>query len=369
AENNISGPFQDYTELEKQIKNERNNMKLVIWEYSKNSDGKMELSAYRKDGHPAKLNVTEIFLEKDSRETLHILAFKSLINGELMIITKWLHLMEIKEFTIVVALDNDKRSIRIKYFFNTRNLLKICKMDSEIDSEIDKDLLECKTVSEKLFSIDYFEFIIKNFDFGFFNPDNTLSELIKSHIDDQSFFALYAQNLLEAAISERRIDLVDQVYVKCMEIIDEDPDNINVFKIISSLSLKLHEIYPDYFNRFISQTSLLLHPSYKSTVFYTSDPHLHPHAIEPFMFKLNLPARTYLLISNFISRFYKKFYRELSKIKLVDKQSTIPAIDLVDKQSTIPAIDLVVPLPGFSTYDTDYSFWKEMLGRPKSNGF
>ncbi|KAF0562121.1 transient receptor potential cation channel subfamily V member 4-like [Gigaspora margarita] len=368
AESYISGPIKDDTELIYQIKQEH--MELVIWEYGKNSDGKMELTAHRKGDHPAKLNVMDIFVEKDSPESLIILAFKSLTNGELMIITKWHHLL-IREFTIVVALDNDE--IQIKYFFNTsylrdllndyKDFLKKCKMDSEMGSEIDKDLLKCKVVSEKLFSVDYFKFIFKNFDFGIFDPNNTLSKLIEGHINDNSFFALYAQNLLAAAISERRIDLVDQVFVKCMEIIYDDPAKIDVLKIISSLSLELHEIYPDYFNRFISQTSLLLHPSHflrRAHIFYTSDSHLQPHAIEPFMFKLSLPARIYLLISNFISRlifFYKKFYRGLSKIKLVDKQSTIPAIHLV------------VPLPGFSTYDTDYSFWKEMLGRPKSNGF
>ncbi|CAG8717934.1 36841_t:CDS:2 [Gigaspora margarita] len=328
AESDISGTFKVDTELKVQIKNERTNMKLVIWEYDKNSDGKMELSAYRKGGDLAKLNVMDIFVEKDSPEMLNILAFKSLTNDELMIITKWHHTL-IKEFTIVVALDDNK-------------------------------------ISEKLFSVDYFKFIFKNFDFGFFDPNNTLNKLIESHINENSFFALYAQNLLEAAISERRIDLVDKVFVKCMQIIYDDPAKIDVLKIISSLSLELYEIYPDYFNRFISWTSLLLHPSHflrRAHIFYTSDSHLQPHAIEPFMFKLNLPARIYLLISNFISQlkfFYRKFYRKSSEKEL--KVS-------VDKQSTVPAIHFVVPLPGFSTYDIDYSVWKEMLGRPKSNGF
>ncbi|CAG8656062.1 9704_t:CDS:2, partial [Ambispora leptoticha] len=92
----------------------------------------------------------------------------------------------------------------------------------------------------------------------FFKSDNSLNNLITSHVEDISFFKLYAQNLLIAAILEHRIDLVDQ--------------------------------------------------------------------------------------------------------KLSEK-------NFIDKQPTIPAINLVVPLPNFCTYGTDYKFWKEMLGRPLSNGF
>ncbi|CAG8518994.1 12429_t:CDS:2 [Dentiscutata heterogama] len=365
AESDISHTFKVDTELKGQIKGEH--MNLVNWEYDENSDGKMELSAKKGNINLAKLNVTDIFVEKDSLNSLNILAFKLLTNDELMIITKWYHL-SIREFTIIVALDNDK-SIRIKYFFDTnylkkllkvykdllekrnmdiemdKDLLKIykdllkvykdllekCKMDS--DSEMDKDLLKCKIVSEKLFSVDYFKFIFKNFGFGFFDQDNTLSKLIEDHINDTSFFALYAQNLLEAAISERRIDLVNQVFDKCMKLIINDPAEINVLKIISSLSIKLYETYPDYFNRFISQTSLLLSPNhiFREPIVYTSDPHLHPHTAEPYMFKL------------------KK--------------------ELVDKQFDVPAIHFVVPLSGFSSYDTDFSFWNEIFGRTKSNGF
>ncbi|CAG8473639.1 10082_t:CDS:2 [Dentiscutata erythropus] len=363
AKSEISSTLKVDIELKGQIKGKH--MNLVNWEFNENSDGKMELSARKGNINLAKLNVTDIYVEKNSLKSLNILTFKLLTNDELMVITKWYH-SSIKEFTIIVAFDDDK-SIRMKYFFDTnylKNLLKVCndllekcKMDSEMDkdllkmykdlfkvckdllekrkkdSEIDNDLLKCKIVSEKLFSVDYFKFILKNFDFGFFEPNNTLSNLIKDHINDTSFFALYAQNLLEAAISEQRIDLVDQVFDKCMKLIKNDPAEINVLKIISSLSIKVHETYPDYFNRFISQTSLLLSPSHvlNEPIVYTSDPHLHPHAAEPYMFKL------------------KK--------------------ELVDKQFTVPAIHFVVPLAGFSSYDTDFSFWKEIFGRSKSNGF
>ncbi|CAG8804615.1 22030_t:CDS:2, partial [Cetraspora pellucida] len=246
----------------------------------------MELSASRSDtSKSAKLNVVDMFIKKNPLDPLHILAFRVLSNDELMIMTKWYH-EGLKEFTIVCLKD---------YKIDETSEEPYEESSEEPSKEPSKSLIEelSEKLSEELFSVEYFKFIIKHLDFEFFMPEHSLNELIKSHVEDIPFFKLYAQNLLVAAISEHRIDLVDQVFNKCMESIKSNPDEINILKIITPHLRELHE----------------------------------------------------------------NQYEKLSEKKLVDKQPTIPSIYLV------------VPLPRFCTYEPNYSFWVEILGRPSSNGF
>ncbi|CAG8497707.1 12217_t:CDS:1, partial [Racocetra fulgida] len=306
SKGDISGVLKDDTELITVCRG-----KLVTWKYDKNHENKMKLSASRSGDNTSEpsdeLNVVDVFLKKNSLDPLNILAFELLSNDELMIMAKWYH-EGLEDFTIVVALDHDDK-IQIKYFFNTNYLIncsKIYKMNESFkdpSEELSEELLEktseelSEELSEKLsekqskelseekieklvkkqskeltdkylskilFSVKYFEFIIKHLELEFFKSDNSLNNLITSHVEDISFFKLYAQNLLIAAILEHRIDLVDQVFNQCMKLIEDNPDEINVLKIITPYLHNLYESYPGHFNKFISQTSLLLSPSHRS---------------------------------------------------------------------------------------------------------
>ncbi|KAF0425680.1 transient receptor potential cation channel subfamily a member 1 [Gigaspora margarita] len=219
------------------------------------------------------------------------------------------------KFSIIVTPNVEDKKLRMLCFLDNKNLKN--------------------ETSKFLFSEKYFIDIFSNYrnNYKFFD-EYSLKYLIENHIKDTPFFLLYAEALLKAAIRKQRGEVVDMVFEECMRLIKDNPDNINILKIITSLLPELYANYPKYVNRFLLQTSLLLSPNqlYESLQ-VTKNQHLFPCTPEFHMFKHTLISMTYFYL-------YSKY-----------------------------AIRLVIPLPKFSTYDPEYSFWKEILGKPSSNGF
>ncbi|KAF0536477.1 transient receptor potential cation channel subfamily a member 1 [Gigaspora margarita] len=350
------------------------------WKYYKESD---QLLMFRNE------DITQPVIKSNLKKTnftdLRICGFICLSNDDLIVICDHYHNDIYQNISFVLTTKDE--TLQMRYFFSINNLKLAQKNETS------------EKIFENIFSEKYFNFIF-NFDrYRFFGDYNySLIDLIKNHIMDTSFFLLHYQALLKEAITHHKNEVVDMVfkqYMKlmkddtsffllhsqfflkvaimlnkseivdmtfkhCMKLIKDDPANINILKIITSLLPELYDNYPAYINRFLSQTSLLLSPNqFYEPMHETSQ--MFPHTAELHIFEHTPISKTYFFFHYYFYEIYDIIYNLVCKIYdffYIEYSPTYTEL-----------IRLVVPLPKVSTYDTKYSFWKEILGKPSTNCF
>ncbi|CAG8463841.1 12860_t:CDS:2 [Gigaspora rosea] len=350
------------------------------WKYYQESD---QLLMFRNE------DITQPVIKSNLKKTnftdLRICGFICLPNDDLIVICDHYHNDSYQNISFVLTTKDE--TLQMRYFFSIDNL----KLAQENETS--------EKIFENIFSEKYFNCIF-NFDrYRFFGDYNySLIDLIKNHIMDNSFFLLHYQALLKEAITHHKNEVVDmvfkqymklmkedtsffllhsQVFLKtaimlnkseivdmtfkhCMKLIKDDPANINILKIITSLLPELYDNYPAYINRFLSQTSLLLSPNQFYEPMHETR-QMFPHTAELHIFKHTPISKTYFFFYYYFCEVYDILYNVVCKIYdffYIEYSPTYTEL-----------IRLVVPLPKFLTYDTKYSFWKEILGKPSTNCF
>ena len=91
-----------------------------------------------------------------------------------------------------------------------------------------------------------------------------LHERVKSVIDKKEDFLENGAKLLELAIESDRPNLIEIIYKTCMKYFKEDLNNNKAFlSIITSKMLLMNEYYPEYIERYLLDTSMIIDsPSY-----------------------------------------------------------------------------------------------------------
>ncbi|PKK61670.1 hypothetical protein RhiirC2_791467 [Rhizophagus irregularis] len=101
--------------------------------------------------------------------------------------------------------------------------------------------------------------------------DNTLSK----PLNDKETFLMYGVGLLKFAIKENNLELIDDIYKKCINYFKEDLGNNNMsLSIITSTMSLLNEYYPEYILRYSLETTMIIDTPFYSTVHKNNNLHL-----------------------------------------------------------------------------------------------
>jgi len=89
-------------------------------------------------------------------------------------------------------------------------------------------------------------------------------------------FLKYGAELLTFVIKEHMLELVEEIYCKCINYFEEDVNNKMFLSIITSKMKLLNKYYPLLISRYISETDLIIDSCFYEIVEYqNSDLHLH----------------------------------------------------------------------------------------------
>src|SRR6185369_938403 len=135
-----------------------------------------------------------------------------------------------------------------------------------------------------------------------------------------------------------------KIFSSCLDHFKDDSEsNISLLKIIISELPRLEKTHNKLISQFFAKTSMVLFPFHNSTdsfdVFYNA------HSYSTVIFKESKFWLTYYTIKDHIKRRIFNF------------------------SDKIPGVNLIIPYPGLLTYENEYSFWGELLYKPKNNIF
>ena len=210
--------------------------------------------------------------------------------------------------------------------------------------------------------------------------------------------------LLKFAIKEHYLELVEDIYKKCMFYFKQDLRNNKIFlSIITSTSQILNEYYPEYISRYSSETSMIIDSPLYNIEHQSNDLHLHSFSQNPQLINLTrsiLWTKYHILMSKLFEKstimfmiiiYFQKFiiilflpiylfiyyilskYHFINDIYIFDQFSyfyyyTIRE-NLTSKFSkpTAPTITFMSPYIKFINYPEEYNynwFWELIMPKP-----
>ncbi|RGB43102.1 hypothetical protein C1646_809525, partial [Rhizophagus diaphanus] len=221
----------------------------------------------------------------------------------------------------------------------------------------------------------------------------------------------YDIELLTFAIKEHKLELIDEIYKKCMTYFKEDPNNKSFLSIITSTMPILDEYYPEYILKYSSETNMIIDSSFYSIEHRNKNLHLYSffqspqianlsksllytkcyykfgefyetaqhddnlfnlliifYTIQPLIILLTLPLylATFYILSkyNFINNIYpldvinsSAYFHAVKIFKYFQKDIT-----------TTPTIIFMIPYINFVNYSKDYNWFLELI-RPQPSPF
>ncbi|GBB86178.1 hypothetical protein RclHR1_12620005 [Rhizophagus clarus] len=160
--------------------------------------------------------------------------------------------------------------------------------------------------------------------------------------DDKESLLKHGVVLLKYAVSERNVELIEDIYKKCMNYFKEDPKNNKVFlSIITSTMPLLNIYYPEYISRYSLETTMITDSFYKIE-YRNEDLHLY----------------TFLQLQ--IGSIWYKY--EMLMNKLVVNHA------YKDRNTIMPTITFMNPYIRFVNYPRDYNWFFELF-RPQPSPF
>ncbi|UZO06779.1 uncharacterized protein OCT59_027088 [Rhizophagus irregularis] len=104
-----------------------------------------------------------------------------------------------------------------------------------------------------------------------FRLDGWVSDVI----NNKSSLLKYGVQLLTFAIKEHKLELIDEIYKKCMTYFKEDlMNNKSFLSIITSAMPLLDEYYPEYILKYSSETNMIIDSSFYSIEHQNKNLHL-----------------------------------------------------------------------------------------------
>jgi hypothetical protein len=213
----------------------------------------------------------------------------------------------------------------------------------------------------------------------------------------------YGVELLSYAIKEYKLELIDEIYKKCLSYFKEDFSNKMFLSIITSTMPLLNEYYPEYILRYSLETTMIIDsPSY-SIKYQNNNLHLfsfqYPQMINLsrsivwfkyslLMMRLRrshkiayriLEFIQYLIVLLTLPVYFASFYI-LSEFKFIDHvtdelfsrlyfKEFINKYSKYERTKRTPTIIFMNPYIKFVTYPKDYSNWFMEFIKPKSSPF
>jgi hypothetical protein len=230
-------------------------------------------------------------------------------------------------------------------------------------------------------------------------------------INNKSNLLKYGDVLLKFAIKEHKLELINDVYKKCMTYFKEDlMNNKSFLRIITSVMPLLDEYYPEYILKYSSETNMIIDSSFYSLVHLSGHQDKNSHIYSFFQFfQIDNLSRS-LLWTKYHYKLYcalylkRKFIRNiiwviqaliilltlplyLVTFYILSKYNFINDIYINDAFSfvyfrafayfnkittttitTIPIITFMIPYINFVNYSKDYNWFLELI-KPQPSPF
>ncbi|RGB26320.1 hypothetical protein C1646_746899, partial [Rhizophagus diaphanus] len=240
-----------------------------------------------------------------------------------------------------------------------------------------------------------------------FRLDGWVSDII----NNKSCLLKYGVELLKFAIKEHKLELIDDIYKKCMTYFKEDlMNNKSFLSIITSTMPLLNEYYPKYILKYTSETNMIIDSSFYSTKNQNKNLNLYPFFQSPqianlsqsllwtkYHHKLYYIRTKYegsllsiiiwsimcliqaLIILLTLPLYFATFYI-LSKYNFINNIYASDAFSLVyffaesfifnffKKFIMTQTITFMVPYINFVNYSKDYNWFLELI-KPQSSSF
>ncbi|KAF0556441.1 transient receptor potential cation channel subfamily a member 1-like [Gigaspora margarita] len=288
---------------------------------------------------------------------------------------------------------NKFQKIRLRYYIYWNNSLP--------EYTLTKILENLQKNESNLLPAPDFDFIAKNCEMfrlrtkerELFKERTYFKELLEDYIENEDLLTkLYGQELLNFYLKTKKYEIVEKLYNKFFY----KTENHNFLEKIRSLeifTLSFIELtqYPQILREFLSYTSFI-HPTFifENTEFnkFFSEPHLQNHIkyLQPFFISniseaffrffniLTLIPRLFILLVVCIVLFIfclpyyflisNKFSSPFELTGYIIEKIILEKIPKFIKKSTYKEfkyIVLIFPLPKFSSYESKYNYWKELI--------
>ncbi|CAB4435065.1 unnamed protein product [Rhizophagus irregularis] len=229
--------------------------------------------------------------------------------------------------------------------------------------------------------------------------------------NNKSSLLKYGVELLTFAIKEHKLELIDDIYKKCMTYFKENPMNNKSFlSIITSAMPLLDKYYPEFILKYSSETNMIIDSSFYSIKQQNKNLHLYSffqppqianlsksllwtkyhynlpeakktnllkfilliiyYAIQALIILLTLPLyfATFYFLSkhNFINNIYASdvfsfaYFHAVEKVRKFRKHIKVI--------TTTPTITFMIPYVNFVNYSKDYNWFLELI-RPQPSPF
>ncbi|RIA84196.1 hypothetical protein C1645_832643 [Glomus cerebriforme] len=176
--------------------------------------------------------------------------------------------------------------------------------------------------------------------------------------DDRESLLKYGVELLSFAIKEHNLELIDDIYKKCIAHFKENLKNNKMFlSIITSTIPLLNEYYPEYILRYSLETTMITDsPSY-DVEYKNNNLHLCSSQYNPITIntKFFLLPKYYFINNLYFLMVFVYFY-----VFILEK--------ILTPKPTTPTISFMNPYVKFANYPQDYNWIFELI-RPQSSPF
>ncbi|UZO26961.1 uncharacterized protein OCT59_019171 [Rhizophagus irregularis] len=248
---------------------------LIKWDI-RVDDGKIKLEVFKK-GKLISMRIENYhypYKSDDDFRNNHKLIASSLFNNNDIVILTTFGILIYTFSENNKSSDNDK-SIFLNYFYfmklenysyrNSNNKYLIKKY---------KEYMKILQHYKRIFSKSTLP--LPNYDS--FRLDGWVSDVI----NNKSSLLKYGVELLKFAIKEHKLELIDDIYKKCMTYFKEDlMNNKSFLSIITSTMPLLNEYYPKYIIKYTSETNMIIDSSFYSTKNQNKNLNLYPFFQSP----------------------------------------------------------------------------------------
>ncbi|CAB4426456.1 unnamed protein product [Rhizophagus irregularis] len=168
---------------------------------------------------------------------------------------------------------------------------------------------------------------------------------VSNVINNKSSHLKYGVELLKFAIKEHKLELIDDIYKKCMTYFKEDlMNNKSFLSIITSTMPLLNEYYPKYILKYTSETNMIIDSSFYTNLSQSLLWTKYHHKLYCIRTKYeDAFSLVYFFAESFIFNFFKKIIMT-------------------------PTITFMVPYINFVNYSKDYNWFLELI-RPQPSSF
>ncbi|GBC19313.2 hypothetical protein GLOIN_2v1881126 [Rhizophagus irregularis DAOM 181602=DAOM 197198] len=199
--------------------------------------------------------------------------------------------------------------------------------------------------------------------------------------DNKERLLKYGVELLTFAIEEHKLDLIEDIYKKCINYFIEDLGNNRMYlSIITSTMALLNKSYPDYISRYSSETTMITDSSFYSIEYKNINLHLYSSSEYPQIINLTKSIRwcKYNLLMSEIGDKHIIMYLMLISIQILIILPLLPifyiyhffvkAKEELFKHTTTPTIIFMNPYIKFVNYPQKYNWFKELI-KPQYSPF